>query len=330
MTDKKERRKFDKALLDECIKRDGATLVGEYKKITVDLNVKYICVCGKEYEKNMRQLSVVSGAFCKICTFTNRRVKTKKTNLEKYGVESPLQNKDIMTKVKETHLQKYGGHPTKLKETQEKKKKTVEEKYGVDNISKVDEIKQKKELRALEKYDVKNISQAKEVQDKKINSCRENFGVDFPLQSTLVQQKCVEASLQKYGVENVAQAQEVQERIQRNAKKYKEYKMPSGTIRKVQGYEPFALDTLIKTYTEDQIKTDRKDVPRIEYEVDGKKKYYFPDIFLPHENKLIEVKSTWTYKCKTDNIQLKAEACKKQGYNYEIWCYDGKGNRINV
>jgi len=39
--------------------------------------------------------------------------------------------------------------------------------------------------------------------------------------------------------------------------------MPSGDIRKVQGYEPFALDILVKKYKEDDIKTDRKDIPRI-------------------------------------------------------------------
>jgi hypothetical protein len=120
------------------------------------------------------------------------------------------------------------------------------------------------------------------------------------------------------------------ERAQKNAKKYKEYVMPSGEVRKVQGYEPFALDELIKTYSESQIKTDRKDIPRIQYEVDGVKRYYFPDIFIPHENKLIEVKSTWTFKCKTDNIQLKKNAAIEQGFNYEICCFDGKGNRIEV
>jgi hypothetical protein len=78
----------------------------------------------------------------------------------------------------------------------------------------------------------------------------------------------------------------------------------------------------------EQIKTDRKEVGRIEYEVDGKKRYYFPDIFLPHEKKFIEVKSTWTYKCKSDNIEKKAEACRVKGFACEVWVYNGKGERV--
>lgn len=106
--------------------------------------------------------------------------------------------------------------------------------------------------------------------------------------------------------------------------------MPSGEIRKVQGYEPFALDKLIKTNSETDILTNRKDVPRISYTIGDKIHYYFPDIYIPSENRIIEVKSTWTYKCKEDNIQEKKKATEKAGYNYEIWVYDGKGNKIEI
>jgi len=55
-------------------------------------------------------------------------------------------------------------------------------------------------------------------------------------------------------------------------------------------------------------------------------KYYFPDIAIPHENKIIEVKSTWTYTCKTDNIKRKAETTKAKGFVV----FDSKGNRVNM
>jgi hypothetical protein len=102
--------------------------------------------------------------------------------------------------------------------------------------------------------------------------------------------------------------------------------MPSGEIRLVQGYEPFALDILIKTYTETEILTDREFVPNIPYIFNSKKCIYFPDIFISKDNKIIEVKSTWTYKCKGDKIKEKAEAVKSLGYEYEIWIFDDKRN----
>ena len=58
----------------------------------------------------------------------------------------------------------------------------------------------------------------------------------------------------------------------------------------------------------------------------GKKHRHYVDIFIPSQNKCIEVKSTWTASKKKDNIFLKQNAGKELGYLYEIWVYDGKGN----
>ena len=46
-------------------------------------------------------------------------------------------------------------------------------------------------------------------------------------------------------------------------------------------------------------------------------------------NKIIEVKSTWTYKCKLDNIFHKEKATKELGYTYEFWVFDSKGKRLS-
>jgi len=58
-------------------------------------------------------------------------------------------------------------------------------------------------------------------------------------------------------------------------------------------------------------------------------KYYFPDIYIPSENKIIEVKSSWTYKCKLDNIQEKMNATKEK-YDYDIWIFDSNGIQIKI
>jgi len=78
------------------------------------------------------------------------------------------------------------------------------------------------------------------------------------------------------------------------------------------------------------VKTDRKDVPRIPYTANEKQRYYFPDMYIPHINTIIEVKSTYTLKINPEIIDLKKKATEEKGYVYELWCFDGKGNRVEV
>jgi hypothetical protein len=395
------RRIYNKDLLNETLTRDTAVLVGDYDKLQYYTIITYNCKCGLEFSKKFGLIVNKGGAFCESCNKENALKKYKKAMIDKYGVESPLQSKEIQLKLKSTNLLKYGTeHPYQSKEVQDKTKATnllkhgvenpfqsekvkdkikktnlerfgVEyvsqsdtiqkkkirnnlEKYGVEHTNQLIKVKEKAKATNLIKYGVENPFQSEEIKDKIKLTNESNLGVSYPTQSVLVKETIKKNNLKKYGVEhttslpevkekakatnlirygveNAAQSQEIQEKAQKNAKKYKEFKFPSGTIRKVQGYEPFALrDLLAAGYTEEQIKTDRKDVPRITYYTsDSKRHYYFPDIFIPHENKILEVKSTWTYACKTDNIELKKCATIEKGYTYEMLCYDGKGNKVN-
>ena len=278
--------------------------------------------------------------------------KMKETCMKKYGVEHPLQNKDIINKIKKTRLERYGFEnllqvdkfKEKCKKTtlirynteyasqsqrfKDKVKQTSYNKYGVNYTLQVLEFREKGKQTCLERYGVEYVSQTQIFKDKVKQSCLERYGVENPSQLSNVKDKIKATCLARYGVEHPHQCQEIMEKTQKNARKYKEYNMPSGTIRKVQGYEPFALDEIVKIYQEDDIITDRKDIPRITYVINDKKRYYFPDIFIKSINTIIEVKSTWTYKSKVDNIQEKESATKMAGYNYEIWVYDRKGNKI--
>ncbi len=276
--------------------------------------------------------------------------KGKRTCLEKYGVEHPLQNKEIMKKVKATIKDKYGVEhlmqsqvikdraaktnierfgtefPCQLEEIKEKTKKSNLEKYGKEYPTQTNLVRNKTEETSMLKYGVKCNLMLETNKEKVKNTNLKKYGVECALQSELIKNKSKQTNIEKYGVEYPNQNADIMEKTQKNAKKYKEYTFPSGTVRKVQGYEPFALNELVKIYTEEQIKTERSDVPRIKYEVEGKTKYYFPDIFIPHENKIIEIKSTWTYSSKIDSIKEKAEATREK-YIYEIWVYDSKGNK---
>jgi len=249
----------------------------------------------------------------------------KNTILERYGVEHISQSDEFKQKTKETNLERYGiENPNKTKEVRDKIKKTCLERYGVEHISQTKQFKDTCKKTCLERYGVEHVSSTQEFKDKVKQIFIKKYGVDNPNKTKEVRDKIKKTCLERYGVEYPSQCIEISEKTQKNAKKYKEYKMPSGDIRKVQGYEPFALDILIKKYKEDDIKTDRKDIPRITYTINKINKYYFPDIYIPSENKIIEVKSTWTYNCKLDNIQEKMNATK-ENYDYDIWIFDSNG-----
>jgi hypothetical protein len=114
--------------------------------------------------------------------------------------------------------------------------------------------------------------------------------------------------------------------------KSKEYIFSSGRIDKTQGYENFALDELIinEKIDESDIITGLKNVPIIWYnDENGKKHRHYVDIFIPAQNRCIEVKSTWTAKQNQHNIFLKQNAAKELGYKYEIWVYNNKKEKIN-
>ena len=234
------------------------------------------------------------------------RAKTKKTCMERYGVENPAQKAEIRDKMKETMMKTYGTEYA-LQNTvfKDKYKETLKERYGVTVPYHSTELK-----------------------NRGAETCKKIYGVENPFQNEEIKHKITQTNIVKYGVEHSSQNSEIMLKTQANAKKYKKYVMPSGSIRNVQGYEPFAITELLKTFNEEQIKTDRKDVPRIKYNITDKDRYYFPDIYIPSEKKIIEVKSPWTYKCKSDNIIHKKEATERLGYLYEVWIFAANGNRI--
>lgn len=69
------------------------------------------------------------------------RKKTKETNLEKYGVISPIQNDLIKEKIKNSTLEKYGVE--NIFKDAEYMKKKMKEKYGVEYYQQTDEFKKR-------------------------------------------------------------------------------------------------------------------------------------------------------------------------------------------
>ena len=282
--------------------------------------------------------------------------KSKVTNLERYGAEHPLQNTIIMGNVIATNLErygttcslqsdfakeksiitlqtKYGEHITNVfqaEEVKEKSKATNLERRGVEYPGQSEECKEKSRATNLERRGVEYAFQSEDVKEKSKATHLERLGVEHPLQSEEIMGKVKATRLGKYGFEHVLQNPKIMERQQKKSFSFKDFVMPSGDVRKIQGYEAFALNELVKVYTEDQIITGTSNVPRILYTDNGKERYHYPDIWIPHDNKLIEVKSTKTYEWHKDEVLQKKKACEEQGYLYEIWCFDSKGHRVEV
>jgi len=145
------------------------------------------------------------------------------------------------------------------------------------------------------------------------------FGVENTFQSKEIKEKIKQTNLKKRGVEYASQSEEVKEKI----------KQTNLDRRGVEN--PFALKRLLEEekICETCIITDRTQVPPIQWtDSEEKTHIYFVDIFIPSQNRCIEVKSLWTYNL--PNVQEKREATLNLGYNYEIWIFDPSGELLNI
>lgn len=141
------------------------------------------------------------------------REKTKKTNLERYGVENPLQTEEARRNLIQGSLEKYGTvYPSQSEEIKEKMRQTSIERYGVDNPSKSEEIKEKIKQVNQERYGVNSAMQLPEIQEKAHNTCFEHYGAQNPLQSDEIMNKVKQTNLERYGVEHPMQSIEIQEK----------------------------------------------------------------------------------------------------------------------
>lgn len=284
--------------------------------------------------------------------------KTKKTNLEKYGVENPMHNEEVKEKVKKTTLENNGGigfqtgkikkvllkkygveNPSQLDEFQEKKKATWMEKYGVENPMQNSEIQEKAKKTNLEKYGVENIfedseyiqkcfkdkygvshpMELEEIREKVSKTHKEKYSENHWMRDQSVLEKRKKTYQQKYGVDHPMQNIEIFEKNLNSCHRRKAYKWKTGEILYVQGYEPIVLSELEeKGYSFDEVKTKQTDMPEIWYFFENKKRRYFPDIYIPKENLIIEVKSEFTFSISESSKQnsSKFKAVEDAGFKF--------------
>lgn len=229
------------------------------------------------------------------------------------------------TKRQITSNDRWGGHHTrnskwqqefvdrcKTRGSYEKMQYTFSTKYGVSNRFALPKVKEAIAKSNLAKYGVVNPMQNSDVRNKMKRTCLSRYGVEHPMQCPQIFDKCQEGlAKSRYALKSIT--------------------MPSGAIRKVQGYEPFIIGYYLQAgITEEDLLTDKKDVPVISYEFEGKKRIYYPDVFIKSRHLLIEVKSTYTWQKEIDKNVAKHLAAVEAGYQHSIVIWDAKHNRIHT
>lgn len=100
----------------------------------------------------------------------------------------------------------------------------------------------------------------------------------------------------------------------------------------VLGFEPFGLKNLLEVELVDykNILAGHTQINPIKYTINNKDYKYYPDILIPSHNRLIEVKSTWTYHGQTNLTKQKLLTGVRKGYNTELWMINKYGKIIKI
>lgn len=242
--------------------------------------------------------------------------KIRATHKQKYGVEFPLQCQEIQEKIDVTFVQSLGARRPFLSETFLEQ---MNEKYGDKWFVKTQRFKDI----ILERYGCETYLQSDDYKQKML----ERYGCETYLQSDDYKQKMKE----KYGVEHPMQNAQLFRKAQASSFRRKPYVSWDGRTFMLLGYEDKALDDLYKTEGGKIIYAgEDEEIPIFRYVgQDNKDHYYYPDFFIPDENRVIEVKSVYTYNSDPVSVLNKALAVSET-YLFELRLYDDKKNLVEI
>lgn len=246
--------------------------------------LEYLCECKNKAKISFKAFQI--GQRCSKCAIEKRKI----TNIEIYGNECSMNSKERIQERKENQV-----------DLTKKRKQTNLKKYGVEIATQNPLVNKKREETNLERYGVASVSKLKKYEDKRKSTNMERYGFEHPIQNSDIYQK------------------QLNHRHQ-----FKEHVLQSGNIVKIQGYEGIAMNILINKYNykEEEIIIDRKLFPEIFYEYKKQTKRYYVDIFIPCDNKIIEVKSKFTFRINIVKNMIKALHTRKLGYKFEFWIID--------
>jgi len=249
--------------------------------------------------------------------------------LDNYGYISPFEKIDIRNKSKKTLLKKYGvDHNFKIKDVREKREKTFIDKYGVNIPTKNEQIKQKTKETNNIKYGGNSPMNNKHIHNKSKKTLIENYNVDYPLKSNKIMKKMTDTMESKYGVKYWIQDIDNFNNLQKRFS-YKKYKLENGDEINLQGYEDYVFfEKLLIKYDINDICISNNDIykktGKLYYEFNNKEHKYYPDFYIISENKIIEVKSDYTYNINIEKNEEKKKMCINKGFDFEFFIVDKK------
>lgn len=269
--------------------------------------------------------------------------KKEKSCLDKFGTKNPCTTQEIKDKIVETNIKKYGvKHTLQVKEVREKGKKKMKElydvefaiqnkdllkkrvetnvlKFGVESPLQSKEVLTRRKQTNLARYGKEETLQVPEIQEQIRQTMTDTYGAPSPLQCPEIKARKDNTCEEKYGDKNIMTNAEIFEKVVKNSYKKKEYTLPSGNTIVYQGYEDVAFDDLLKEIREDEFTNDVKQMPKIMYEYGGKTHRYYPDIYIPSQNRFIEVKSHYTYNKFLEQNKAKERQMLANGHAFEFW-----------
>jgi hypothetical protein len=242
--------------------------------------------------------------------------KIKHANVKNLGVEYPQQHPDVRAKTETTCLEKYGYKWAFVApEVYIKIKKIFKDRYGVEYPLQCAEVLEKIKLVCQERYGADYFVQSEECK----KMMMEKYGDEYFIQS----EECKKMMMEKYGAEYAMQCPMLFRKAAASSFNRKPYIFKNQTFMLL-GYEDKAIDDILKEENIDVMYAGEcEEIPVFEYYIDGKKHLYYPDIYIPENNKIIEVKSVYTYNQDVEKNKYKA-MCVSEHYIFELRIYDHK------
>jgi hypothetical protein len=158
---------------------------------------------------------------------------------------------------------------------------------------------------------------ADEVAPRRKATMKERYGVEFAMQGAHGREAYATTCRARFGAAHARKNGAFFRKIRKGMFGFKPYTLPSGRILHLQGYEGLVLSELLRHYKEEDF--EFTNIPTVEYvDAQGRERTYHPDIFIPGENLIIEVKSEWTLMENYDLNRRKQLACLAAGYRYQF------------